>query len=296
MDTSLFSLAEDFIWKNARLLEKRIFAYFFLGGSAREVVSALKAYQNPDGGFGNALEPDKRCPGSTPVDVQHALEFLDQVGMLTDPAVQAELLLPACDFLTSITTAEGGVPFTLPEVKRYPCAPWWETGENPPAALNPTAAIAGLLIKSGVQHPWVERAKAFCWKEIPASQTEQYHDLLPMIAFLVNAPEREDAERELERIAARIHKPGIVAYDRTQAGYLKFPLDWAPNPCTFCRRLFSDEVIQADLAALKAAQMPDGGWPIGWTPVSPAVEAEWRGWGAVQNLVTLKEYGALENA
>ncbi len=86
MDTSLFSRAEDFIWKNARLLEKRIFAFFFLGGSAREVVSALKAYQNQDGGFGNALEPDKRYPGSTPVDVQHTLEFLDQVGMLQGPS------------------------------------------------------------------------------------------------------------------------------------------------------------------------------------------------------------------
>ena len=139
MDTSLFSRAEDFIWKNARLLERRIFAFFFLGGSDREVVSALKAYQNPDGGFGSALEPDKRYPGSTPVDVQTAFDFLDQVGMLEDPAVQAELVLPACDFLTSVTTAEGGVPFTIPEVKRYPCAPWWETGENPPAALNPTA-------------------------------------------------------------------------------------------------------------------------------------------------------------
>ena len=117
-----------------------------------------------------------------------------------------------------------------------------------------------------------------------------------MIAFLMHAPEREAAERELERIAARINKPGLVSYDRSQTGYLKFPLDRAPHPHSYCRRLFTDEVIQADLGALKAAQQPDGGWPISWMPLSPAVEAEWRGWVTVQALITLKEYAALEDA
>ncbi len=293
MSTFSFSLAEDFIWKNARLLERRLFAFYFQGGSAQGVVNALRAYQNPDGGFGNALEPDKRCPGSTPVDTQHALEFLDRAGMLHDPAVQAELILPACNWLESIATPEGGVPFTLPEVKHYPAAEWWVTGENPPAAINPTAAIVGMLLKSGVRHPWVERGKAYCWEVIPRYETRQYHDLLPMIAFLENAPEREAAGQELARCLEMIRRQNLVAYDRSLEGYYQFPLDWAPTPRSFCRRLFSDAVIRADLDALKAAQLPDGGWGIGWTPISAAVELEWRGWGALQALVTLKEYGAL---
>ncbi|MBI4926641.1 MAG: hypothetical protein HY835_02670, partial [Anaerolineae bacterium] len=69
MDELIFSRAADFIWKNARLLDRRLFAFDFLDGSAEAVVSALAAYQNADGGFGNALEPDKRTPYSTPVDV-----------------------------------------------------------------------------------------------------------------------------------------------------------------------------------------------------------------------------------
>ena len=105
--TNLFERAETFIWSNARLLERRLFAYHFRGGSRQDVVAALRAYQNEDGGFGQALEPDIRCPDSQPVPVQHALEIMDAVGP------DAEIVRGACDFLTAITTAEGGVPSRL---------------------------------------------------------------------------------------------------------------------------------------------------------------------------------------
>src|SRR5512143_2955243 len=149
---NLFERAEEFIWHNARLLERRLFDFHFRSGSPQAALSALRAYQNEDGGFGQALEPDIRCPDSQPVPVQHALEILDAVGP------DAEIVRRACDFLTTITTAEGGVPFVLPTARKYPHAPWWNTDDDPPASLNPTAAIAGLLHKHGFRHPWLDRA------------------------------------------------------------------------------------------------------------------------------------------
>ena len=50
MTTDTLKRAEPFIWKNARLLERRLFAYHFKGGSSVCVVTALLAYQNSDGG------------------------------------------------------------------------------------------------------------------------------------------------------------------------------------------------------------------------------------------------------
>ena len=58
--------AGEFIWLNARLLERQLFACLFADGPRDPVLSALRAYQNADGGFGNALEADKRCPSSQP--------------------------------------------------------------------------------------------------------------------------------------------------------------------------------------------------------------------------------------
>src|SRR5512143_3446799 len=130
---NLFERAEEFIWHNARLLERRLFDFHFRSGSSHAVLSALRAYQNEDGGFGNALEPDIRCPDSQPVPVQHALEVLDTVGLMQGIAQ------PVCDYLLTITTHEGGVPWLLPTALAYPRAPWWTTNDSPSASLNPTA-------------------------------------------------------------------------------------------------------------------------------------------------------------
>ena len=68
-----FEKAANFIWENGRLLERRLFEYFFLGGSKNGVLNAINAYQNEDGGFGHAMEPDLRTPDSQPLFVEFAL-------------------------------------------------------------------------------------------------------------------------------------------------------------------------------------------------------------------------------
>jgi hypothetical protein len=284
------TLAQDFVWRNARLLERQFFAYLFANGSRKAVLSALCAYQNADGGFGNALEPDKRCPTSQPVDVEFAFHVLDTLGNFDDAMVSR-----ACGFLASITTREGGIPFALPSVMEYPRAPWWKADNNPPASLNPTASIVGLLLKHKVKHPWVDSATAFCWRAIAESDTRQFHDLMPMIAFLEYAPDRSQAERELNRIAERIVEPGMMTLETDVEGYVKYPLDWAPTPSSFCRRLFSTQVIETHLRALAARQQEDGGWPINWEAISPTVALEWRGIVTLRSLQVLRAYGALQN-
>jgi hypothetical protein len=277
--------AQDFIWRNARLIERYLFTCLYDNGSKEPVLAALRAYQNEDGGFGNALEPDKRCPSSQPQDIEIALHILDAINAVDDPMV-----IHACDYLLTITTPEGGVPYALPSVNAYPHAPWWTVEDNPPASLNPTAAIAGLLLKHGIQHPWLETASNFCWREIAATSTTEFHTLMPAITFLEHATDRTQAEHELQRIASRLAQPGIIELDPNAEGYIQKPLDWAPTPHSFCRRLFDDETIKTHLTALANRQKDDGGWPISWEAISPAVEAEWRGRFTIEVLRTLDAY------
>src|SRR5690348_7907204 len=148
--------AEQFLLREARLLERRRFAFRFRGGSADAVVEALRPYRNEDGGFGNALESDIRGASSQPVPLERALEVLDDVDRF-----DAELVLPACDWLASVSNADGGMPFVLPTVDEAAHAPWWEPkGESD---VNPTAGIAGLLHKHDVEHPWLAPATAYCF-------------------------------------------------------------------------------------------------------------------------------------
>ncbi len=44
-----------------------MFEHLFFCSPAERVLAVLRTHQNPDGGFGGALEPDLRAPDSHPL-------------------------------------------------------------------------------------------------------------------------------------------------------------------------------------------------------------------------------------
>ncbi|MCY3639586.1 MAG: hypothetical protein OXH37_01060 [Gammaproteobacteria bacterium] len=285
IDADRFVRARDFVLRNARLVDRYLFACLFEGASNEPVREALRAYRNPDGGFGNALEPDKRCPDSQPVDAEEALKILDVVDGFDDPMVEG-----VCDWLEQTADATGGVPFVLPSANDYPHAPWWEAPPEPPPSINPTGSIVAILTKRNVAHPWVERGTEFCWRSLEDEQATGFNDLRCAIAFLEQAADRERAAASLDRIRAYLFSSDEIEYDLSAPGYVHTPLDWAPAPVGFGHGLFTRDQLIEGLAALANAQRDDGGWPIKWPAISPGVELEWRGRVTIDALLTLRSY------
>lgn len=283
----ILQAAETFVWRSGRLLERRLFAFLFGTGTREQVLNALRAYQNEDGGFGNALEPDIRCPQSQPVPTEQALYVMDITGF------QDGIAQRACDWLLSVATPEGGVPWLLPSALDYPRAPWWQTEAGLPASVNPTAGIAGLLHKHGSRHPFLGPATAFTWRQIEQGAVTDMHGVYELTRFLEHVPDRERAERAFKAASESIFAHGLVLLDPNASEYGKKVPDWAPTPRSLCRQLFTEEQVNAHLDALAAAQQEDGGWPISWPAVSPAGEQEWRGMRTIDALRTLKAYGRL---
>ncbi len=124
--------------------------------------------------------------------------------MLADTGPDDAVLARVLDFLPTITTPEGGVPFVLETVADAPRAPWWNTDPDPPATLNPTASITGLLYKFGVTYPWLKTATGYVWAQLEVLRDSDLHTLLSVLMFLEAVPERERAERTLERLADEI--------------------------------------------------------------------------------------------
>jgi hypothetical protein len=277
--------SRNFILCNARLLERRLFAHLFDGGAREPVLSALQAYQNPDGGFGSGLEPDKRCETSQPVDVEFAFHVLDLIDAFDTPMVAR-----ACDYLSSITTLEGGVPFAVAGVELAPHTPWWVATDPPQASHNPTGSLAGLLLKHGVKHAWVTRASNYMRGLMPGFHSNAYHDVVTVVPYLQYCPEQDWAQEELRKIRARLSGAPEVALDPNAQGYAQFPIDYAPSPASPLRAAFSEEQIQIHLRALAERQQPDGGWPITWQAVGPGAEQEWRGRGTIEALLVLRAY------
>jgi hypothetical protein len=280
-----FAAAEQFILREARLLERRLFAWRFRGGQAGWVTEAVEAYANDDGGYGNALEPDLRGPSSQPVPLERALEIHDEVQFF------ARIASRACDWLSPVSNADGGVPFVLASVDEGPHAPWWESdGESD---VNPTAGIAGILHKRGFQPaPWVQRATEYCFTALGELDHVGPDDAISVLAFLEHVPDRERADEVFARLRDRILNE-LVALDPAVEGYVKTPLEFAPHPDRLARRFFDDATIEAHLDALEAKQQDDGGWPITWEPPSVAAVSEWRGVWTYKALSVLRNYGRL---
>ena len=111
-----FNRARDFIYSNARLIERHLFSFQFEDGAAGMVERALSGYQHPNGLFGFGLEPDKRASAPQPVDQAFAMEIFDAIGASRG---QFEAI---CDGLHHLTNADGGLPFSHPSVEAAPHA------------------------------------------------------------------------------------------------------------------------------------------------------------------------------
>jgi hypothetical protein len=277
--------AAHFLAGHARVLERRRFARLFEGADATPVRDAVAAYANPDGGFGHALEPDGRTPGSQPPAVQLALRTLDECDAW-DPA----LVGGACAWLESRAPAEGGIVGVEPSVDGWPHAPWWQPGPGP--SLITTGPIAGTLHARGVEHPWLERATALVWRTAGVLGSINSYEALGLARFLDHAP-GGDREGALERLGAAVADGALAKLDPEAPGEGLTPLDYAPRPDSAARALFDAATIEAHLDHLAAAQRHDGGWTFTWPAWSPVAEAEWRGSVTVDALVTLRANGRL---
>src|SRR3954471_6932231 len=130
--------ASTFLTSHARLLERRRFEFITGRGRADDLLCALVAYRNSDGGFGWGLEPDLRSAESQPVGALHAFEVLTEIGAEGGAVDVAGRL---CDWLGSVARPDGGLPFALPLGDTTGSAPWWGQVDPDVSSLHLTTAV-----------------------------------------------------------------------------------------------------------------------------------------------------------
>lgn len=116
------------IYRNSRQLDLMMWQYEFENGNKDNVLSALSHYQNVDGGFGNALEPDCWNPNSTPYTTLSAISKLYNI-YFTDtshPIMQGIIRF----FESGVHSTGDGWLFSIPSNDDYPRAPWWTYDPN----------------------------------------------------------------------------------------------------------------------------------------------------------------------
>jgi hypothetical protein len=286
-----FPAAREFIYQNGRLLDRRVFMALFEDGSVSDVLSALRGYQNSDGGFGHALEPDTRCPHSLPIYVETALQIMSTVG-----AADADMVMKASDYLGGVAdyvNAGGAVPLAFDVIESYPRAAHWTDWTYAPA-LNPTAGITGLLYSLNVTHPWIDQAARYCWSQLDSGGLSgDGHTVTEVLRFLEFVPDEDRAKRVAAHAADVLADTPFFRLDSQSPGYGLSPLHVAPSPESSWCSLFSRKQISGHLDQLAQDQQDDGGWSISWTPPSDAALCEWRSVETLRALRVLRAYDRL---
>ena len=194
--------AERFVLANARLLDRHRTALVLHDAPAEPVLAALRAYRNPDGGFGHGLEPDVRAPESEPSATLHALEMLHELSRLDDPMVA-----DAAAWVATVAEPDGGVPFMLPTAAASPHAPFLTPS---PGASFLTFALAGMLIRAGSEEPWLRDATAWCWANLEHPDEMGAYAVRCALVFLDAHPDEQRAAAVIERLRPRLEPDGSI--------------------------------------------------------------------------------------
>lgn len=281
--------ARHFVLANARLLDRHRFAVIVEGAPVEPVLSSLRGYRNPDGGFGHGLDPDVRASESEPSATLAALEVLDEVGRLDDPMVAD---IPG--WLSSIAESDGGVPFAMPSAGGSPHAPFITPR---PGGSFLTFGLVGVLLAAGFDHhPWVEKASEWCWENLDDPQSLGAYGIKCALDFLDAVAPADKAEAALERMRPVFRTDGSIPVTGGTENEQLHLLTLSPRPNSRSRRMFTRDQVEADLDRLELGQRDDGGWAFDWLAWSPGQEVEYRGLETVRAMRTLRDHGRLSRS
>jgi hypothetical protein len=288
------TLARAFMATHARILDRRRFLRLLQEGQPSDVLAAVDAYRNDDGGYGWGLEADLRSPESQTGGALHAFEtFADMAPVTTRRAVEL------CDWLNTVALDDGGLPFAFPVREPVGSASFWVDADPSVSSLHITAAVTAEAHRLArhdpavAAHPWLIRSTEYCLSAIESARGQRHAlEVRYTLNFLdLVADSWSEAAALIKRVGAVIPESGCLPVPGGREDELMRPLDFAPRPDGPVRALFSPDVIAAELDRLESLQQADGGWPEEWGAFSPAAALEWRGWLTVRAVSILQANG-----
>lgn len=292
-----FDLSAQYIINNARYLEKILLDHHFIVPCGEKIVKALQMYQNKDGGYGNALEPDFRLPHSSALATSIALRFLK---MFDEHNIAEVQIHNAIRYLESTFNKDISGWEAVPKmVNIYPHAPWWHRVEDVDyISGNPSAELVGYLYayKSYVTSLDVDELIEFYVSRFEGMKQFEEHEVYCYIRLYEILP-KEYKMRMLANL--RVAYNELVSLDRDSwKKYVPYPLKFigVTEESIF---VISDEDLEENLNYLideiQNIGMIQPTWS--WTEYEAEWEVakrEWTGILTLDALLILKRFNRLE--
>jgi hypothetical protein len=302
LSRTAFERGKRFIESHGRPLEVARMRFHFDGAPAEDAIAELRAFQNADGGFGHALEPDLRAPESSALATSVAFQVLREIGVMD----AEDVVSPAIDYIVATIDRSHLRWRIIPEeAGNSPHAPWWSQDgleENFGSfALNPTAELLGCLLDYGKNLPsdLVPSLTDKIVERVTTLDKMEMHDFLCCKRLVEAVNLSAEVRSKLQYHLARL-QPGIVATEPAQwEGYSLRPLQVADQPNGLFYEALQD-VVPLNLDYEISKQQDVGSWPVVWSwggafpEVWEQAKVEWSGVLTLGTLLTLKRYGRIE--
>ena len=302
---TVFEKAKQFIYENARPLDFARWQYHFENGDKENVLRALSAYQNPDGGFGHALEPDAWNPNSSPIQTWTATEILHEIAF-DDP--EHPLIKGILAYLESGENFNGYLWYnTIKSNNEYPHAPWWHTESDSTCHTdyNPTACLAGFIIRFADRNSDLFRLGCVIAQEAVAQlfAGERQNDMHTTLCYIRLAEYCEEAEAfdifDIQKLKSQL----LIAV-KNQVNVDEWETSYACKPSQFLSSQNSDfccaieDVAEYECDFIEKTQLADGSWSIPWCwgdyPEEWALSKNWwKSNNIILNMLYLRGFGKL---
>lgn len=271
--------AIKFILQNARPLELSVYKYYFENGSSQSVIDELLKFQNADGGFGNALEPDLFNPNSSPIATNDAIITLFRVNALDKNSDIIKGIVKYLESHDSFDEYKKRWLFAIDSNKDYPHAIWWKKKGDGISGFNPSISLAAFMICYGNRTPLYEEIVKEGFEYLENAEEISGDELNSfLLAYeLLKANNISDIV-DRERFKALLYKAveNSICKDTS-----KYGVEYVPLPSSIFSGMYLDfitpeikSLIEAEKEILNKLQMNDGGFDITWKWYTPYPEFE----------------------
>lgn len=297
MKTIYKTKVRDYLEESARPMDLALYDFHFNVEKSYIVLSELTKYQNEDGGFGNAIEPDLRMPNSSALGTSVAFQYLSEIGVNS----KEQVVQKGIEYFTQTYNSElVGWEIIRPESNDHPHAPWWDYERSLKNFDwgNPSAEILGYLLKyrnlvndgsliKNVTDKALERLREI--------DEPEFHEILDYLRLYENSD--SVLQTKLFDLLANLIKKVVSINPTKWSAYSATPLTFVKSPESPFATLFNKAILHKNIEHIVKGLVNDTHWEPNWdwageySEIWLQAKQEWSGKVTVDNMVLLKNFG-----
>lgn len=301
---STYEKAKSFIYRNARPVDLARWQYHFEQGSVENVIKALSAFQNEDGGFGHGLEADSFNPNSTPIQTWNAVTILNEIGFTQEEHPMIQGILNYLDSGADFDEKHQQWNYCVPTNNEYPHAIWWEYKEGEVEyKYNPTAALAGFILQYAKKDSTLyqkgceitKQAYDYLMNCTPLDDMHATSTFLQLYSSCIKEKidfiNMDAFKMKLEELIRRNICSDVTKW---KIEYVAKPSFYIKSKDSLCYEEFSD-LLHEECNYVKNEQLADGSYGLNWqwwTEYKEFILSAnwWKSSIIIDNILLLKEF------